>query len=162
MEKVFGRIINHLPSTKSMEAALAYIRSFGFVFMEPEPFFDVVRQDSIKERHQGWQFMIRRVKKEKYDTRLFFATKLHGNKVDRLAVYYEGNHLSTLKIEWADRADINFRKLTKHWAFPDYMTYDERRVWRAEHKRVMKNPNHKPTEYYLKCKPDIIYSATPL
>jgi hypothetical protein len=134
---------------------MSYLRQFGFKFYPYKVIKENNPEVNLLDAHEGYSFMVRPIRKDELDTRLIFGIKLNGRKSNDVLVYYKGSWLETVSIKWKDEADINFRKTVKKWIFPDYMSYLERRKWRAENNRVIKNPNFKPSEFYLKCKPDV-------
>lgn len=151
MQNIFHKILNQVENKKCIEEAIQYLREFGFKFYMPIYFFDHFPKTEIPEPYNEWQFLIRKSGK-KLDTRLFFIIKLYGTKRDRIIVYRDGKLIDKIRMQWKDKADINFRKIVKRWKFPDELTYDERRKWRAEQKRVLAG-RIKGSDWYWKYEP---------
>lgn len=95
---------------------------------------------------------------ELWDTTFMVSIKLWGKKSSKVIITYRGKHYHTLHIPWKDKADINFRKTVNRLKFPEYLNYDERRKWRTEHHKVLRDPNRPKKEWYLKILPDVIIS----
>lgn len=151
---------------KTQEKLFEFLHEYGFTFLTSDILEHVDKQMfNLKEKHVKYQFLVRMVKQakdpknDKYDYRLVFGMKIVGKKVDRVKVYLWGKYDKTIEIPWADRNDINFKKVVKLLSFPDWMDYDERKRWRAEHRKwennVAKNPDYIPSIFYTKRKPYI-------
>ena len=147
---------------KTQEKAIEYLRTLKFEFIETEPMMGLEQGrhfgggQSVKIQHEKYSWMIRKSPLGPYDITLRFGFKMWGKKNKSILVYYEGSYYSRLKTPWKDAADINFRKLVITLKFPDELTYDQRRKWRTEHKKVEAKLEYDPSAFYLKWKPKVI------
>jgi hypothetical protein len=155
MEKTHARIINNVMVQKTQEKAIEYLRSLEFEFLETEPLLAYCKAFKPLEKHIRYSWMIRRVRKGGMDYSLIFGLKMWGKKVESILVYSHGQYYSRMKTPWKDAADINFRKLVITLKFPDELTYDQRRKWRNEHKKVEAKKDYQPSAFYLKWKPKV-------
>lgn len=147
--KIHQKVINSLNRQKTIEKAIDYLRSLNFFFYE----VSTVGID-FKPGHIKYSWMVRRVGKKK-DLSMVVGIKMWGKKTEKIIVLVDGDHVATVRIPWADKADINFRKITIRLKFPDYLTYEERRTWRTEYHKQLNNPNRIPSEGYKKIYPDV-------
>lgn len=162
MDKIFSRILSQITDKKTIEDTLFYLRSFNFRFIDTECFFEIYPKSSIKESHAHYQFLVRYVKKGQYDFRVFFAIKMWGKKTPKIHIYHGGTFIRSVRKEWKTKIDVNFRKIIKRWKFPDGLTYEERRKWRAEHRKVT-NPrsSYIGSEWYHKWAKSIVFTENP-
>lgn len=157
MQAIFTRFSRMVEVQPNQEKIITYMRQFGFKFVtlsllkELYPKVELTERDSIPDM----TFMVRRVKRKIWDNRFILGIKLQGKKRKTISVYLEGEHLKNVTKPWKDEQDINFRKIVIKMVFPDYLTYQQRRDWRKEHDRVVKDSKYQPSEFYLKVKPDI-------
>lgn len=108
----------------------------------------------MKPGNLKYAWMVRRVG-TKQDTSFICGIRMWGKKTDKIIVLIRGAHAATIRVDWKDKADINFRNPTIKLKFPDYLDYDERRTWRTEHHKQLRNPSRKPSESYLRILPDM-------
>ena len=147
------------------EPLINFLREHSFKFVMTDVITEVVpalkETIKLKEKHHKYQWMIRQIKEakdpinDKFDHRLMFGIKLIGGKVDKVVVYLFGKFYKAYPITWKKQNAYNFKKVEQMTKFPEYMDYDDRKKWRAEHRRVLNNPNYKPTKFYTKNLPFI-------
>lgn len=158
---LYGRIIGQVKRSNSQEKMMEYLRTFGFYFIESEVLMQLYPDIRLKNNHERYSFMVRKINRKRDDVRLIVGVKLWGKKVDRVVIYLEQNGVTCFEsralIPWKERQDINFKKIRIKVKFPDYLTYDQRKKWRHEHEKVKKNPQYLPSKSYLKIKPDVIF-----
>lgn len=152
-----------IKTQKSQEKLINFLRDHNFKCIMTDVITEVVPELNtyikLKPKHQKYQWFIRQIKaakdptKDKYDPRLMFGIKLIGNKVDKVVVYLFGKFYVLAKIGWEKQKTYNFKKVDTLTKFPDHMDYDDRKKWRAEYRKVITNPNHKPSKFYEKHKP---------
>jgi hypothetical protein len=149
---------------KTQEDLIKMLRESNFMFVNHDLVEDMggtKKQISLKERHisENWQFMVRRIKEakvpenDKYDFRLVFGIKIMGERFDKVQVYLWGKWTEVIKLKWADKKKVNFKKVEILASFPEWMDYAERKKWRQENRRIEKDPTIQPSKFYLKCKP---------
>ena len=157
-------VLKKAENQRSMDKALLILRSYSFVFFTPESFAELYPElgNWIEPKHRSYSVMIHEKKpmtlKEpgEYDVSPFYLLiKLNGKKTSNIHVYEDGKYSRTIKKPWKDAENILWRKVRASVKFPDAMTYDERRQWRAEAKKVAKNPNYEPSDFYLKWTPQV-------
>lgn len=160
--RYFKQLTEDAHKHKNIETYLGYLRSIGFYFVDSKPFLYLVSNGDIdiklKPIHLTWQFMVRKNHEKVIDPDFVVSVKLWGKKIDKIIVY--STYLSKpkkLPLFWKDHAEINFRKTTKKWAFPDYLDYEQRRVWRSHHYKREKNIHYNPPQWYWDALPDIVY-----
>lgn len=153
----------------SQEKLITFLRNQNFRFIESDIITefntDLQAQIKLKEKHQGYQYMIRLVKEAKnplndrYDHRLIFGIKLRGAKVNKVVAYLFGEFKTKREIPWEKAKKINFKKVERMVVFPAYMDYEERKKWRIEHRKVeiaeQKGIEYTPAKFYTKNKPFI-------
>lgn len=155
-----------LSKCKTQEKLFEFLHEYGFTYLTSDILEHVDKEMfNLKEKHAKYQFLVRLVKQakdpknDKYDFRLAFGMKIIGKKVDLVKVYLWGKFHKSCDIPWANKEDINFKKVVKLLIFPQFMDYDERKRWRAEHRKwennVTKNPDYVPSQFYTKRKPYI-------
>lgn len=134
-----------------MEKLIEFLRSLDFFFATMTEEIDAV------QLHKKYVWMIRHKRRnpDSLDLSIMVGIKMWGKKNDKVLVYHKGAWFRTLHVPWKDKADINFRKITVRLKFPDYLNYDERRKWRAQHHQQLKDPTRTPTEWYKKILPDV-------
>lgn len=152
MEKIHTKIIAAVKRKQSMEKAIELLRSLNFYLHSTEvnPPRVYAPKNHIK---YGW--MIFKVGKGFEYAGLQFGIKMWGKKSNKIIVVFEHGYVETIPMKWKDKADINFRKITVRLKFPDYLNYDERRTWRTEYHKQLRDPNRIPSENYIKILPDI-------
>lgn len=150
MNKIHTRILASIQRSATMEKAINYLRELDFRFYEG---FLLFHPECLKEVKYSW--MIRFVDKKNWDKTLIFGIKMWGKKNCKIIVRYEGKLFMVIRKDWKDMADINFRKITVKLKFPDYLDYEERRKWRTEYHKQLRNPTRKPTDWYQQHLPNI-------
>lgn len=150
IQKIHNKIINAAKRFQTMERTIEYLRSLNFFFYEVE----AVKLIPFKPGHLKYSWLVRR-SGSKQDPSLVFGIKMWGKKTDKIIVLIRGAYVETIRVDWKDKADINFRKIVVKLKFPEYLNYDERRKWRAEYQKQLKNPQREPSKWYKKILPDI-------
>lgn len=163
---------------KTQEQLISSLREYNFMFVDMQTVLDVATKEQItlrdKDIEKGYQYMVRRIKeakdpaKDKFDWRLTFGIKIVGEKTDIVQVYLWGKRDKFLKLPW-EKKKVNFKKVEIFSQFPEPMTYDERKRWRLEHRKLETNfkkegegkvtwENYigvKASKFYLRWKPYI-------
>lgn len=149
-----------ITKNKNQEAMIAYLRDLQFVFVSHQGLLDINKENNfpfeLKEKHEQYQFMIRRTKfaknpkADKYDGQLVFAIKIVGTRFEKFQVYLFGEYNKTVKMEWADKKNYNFKKVDKVYKFPDMMDYAERLRWRVEHRKKEMDEKYETSKFYNK------------
>lgn len=150
IQKIHQKVINSLGRFKTMEKCIEYLRSLNFFFYEAPN----VKLVPLKPGHMKYAWMIRRTE-TKQDPSIICGIRMWGKKTDKIIVLIRGSHAATIRVDWADKADINFRKIVVKLKFPDYLNYEERRTWRTEYHKQLNNRNRIPSDWYLKILPDV-------
>jgi uncharacterized protein (UPF0216 family) len=150
---------------KSQEQLMDLLREYDFRFVAADVVIDWSQehpdQITIKEKHHDYQFMVRMVKEaknpenDKYDWRLVFGIKIIGDKEEKVQVYLWGVYEKTWTLPWEKAKEFNFKKVNPIYIFPEFMDYNDRKKWRAENRKAVKDPNFKPNAFYEKWKPYI-------
>lgn len=153
MDKIYLKIIAGVERQQTIEKVIEWLRSYDFRFVEYNSLSSMGQIECYRPKHSKYSWMIRKGYSGKWDGTILFGIKMWGKKNSKVLVY--SNHpddlgyLKTIKKNWSDKADINFRKIVVKLKFPDYLTYEERRKWRTEYHKQKNNPNRIPTEWYL-------------
>lgn len=150
LDKIHQKVINSLGRFQTMEKCIEYLRSLNFFFYEAEN----VKLIPFKPGHLKYAWMVRRTN-NKQDPSLVCGIRMWGKKTNKIIVLVRANHAATIRVHWKDKADINFRKIVVRLKFPDYLNYEDRRKWRTEYHKQLRNPNRKPSPWYLKIYPDV-------
>lgn len=159
MEKIYEIILGRIQN-KTMEEAILFLRSLGYEFISPREFEHYVEAEgygcgNVEENTEKYMgYLVRKVR-GKIQPDLLFSVRLLGGRRNRLNVNYKFEKFWVMKIKWKVKNAMNFKKMKIHWTFPDELTHKERRDWRAEHRRLLKNPNRVPSEWYLKWLPKV-------
>lgn len=151
MDKIHTKIITALKRKQSMEKAIELLRSLNFYFQSPE--VNPARLYAPHKIKYGW--MIFNATGKWHWDGLQFGIKMWGKKTNKIIVAYQHGYVETIPMKWKDKSDINFRKITVRLKFPEYLNYDERRTWRTEYHKQLRDPNRIPSASYLKILPDI-------
>lgn len=146
----------------SQEKLIISLRGYDFRFMMRETLAEkgIV---NIRDHDEKYQWMVRVVNESigKYDLRLVVGIKILGKKLDRVKLYAEGEYQQTFKIPWEKQSGYNFKKVTRKHSFPDELTYDERRAWRKEHRKMLaiqaKGLPFYPSAFYSKWAPLVTF-----
>ena len=163
MKKISQDIINRVKRQSTMEKAIEFLRTLEYFFVDGETFKKSVYPKLTKHEwepgpwdEQKLSFMVRSNQNKNIPV---FGIKLLGRKRNELTwvVYGKGGDEETIRIPWERKKIVNFKKMTIHWTFPNYITHKQRREWRAEWRRLQKNPDLKPSEFYLKVLPDVVF-----
>lgn len=149
--KVLTKILKTIEKLPNQERVMGYGRELSLSFIETPILLQENKNYQIIFKHQTYSFM------QHPKNPLAIGIKLWGKKSSKVLIYFNGLFYKKFTIEWKDVHDMNFKKLKIGVKFPDYMTYLERKKWRQEHARLLKNPNLQPTSKYLRCKPDVIF-----
>lgn len=154
---------------KTQDLVMEHLRTFGFKFYTLDHLQDLGIELNLRDKHDAYQFMVKELKaaknplNDKLDTNLVFAIKLIGEHRDRIHIYMKDpidgpkplEYVRTLNIPWPEGHNINFKKLKIGWKFPKWMTHGERKKWRVENDKLMKNPELKPSKFHARWAPDI-------
>jgi hypothetical protein len=168
-DSYYMKFLTELSRVKNQELLIDELRKMGYFFYTMDHLRDLGVPIILKENHEKYQFMVRRIKEakdpanDKLDTNLIFGIKILGKHFDKVQIYYRKpesqsvdiTYQSTMKLTWPENTKMNFKKVVASWKFPNYMSFDERRKWRQEHAKLERNPALKPTKFYLRHKPDV-------
>lgn len=155
-----------LAKCKTQEKVFEFLKEYQFTFLTSDILEHVDKElFELNPKHAKYQFLVRLVKEakdpknDKFDFRLAIGMKILGKKRDRILIYQWGKYKKRVEIPWANKEDINFKKVVKLLIFPDWLSYEERKRWRAEHRKfennIQKNPEYRGTDWYHKWKPYI-------
>ena len=159
VEDIIEGIIKGVEEKGNMEEAIEFLRTYDFVFVDYEMLTTIVQPKSelkleVPDKYKKYQFLIRRSKKakdpfnDKYDPRLIFATKIFkGKKVDRFTLFKFGKKAKVIKLKWKNTTK-SFKKKEKFFTFPQWMSQELRDKFRKEHRKVVNDPEYKPTRFY--------------
>lgn len=134
-------------ASENQEALIDTLRESNFRFMSYLDLKDLTEESkslTLKTKHSDWQFMVRLIKEaknpinDKWDTRLVFAIKYMGERVNLVHVYLWGQWDQKRVIPWKTKPgkEINFKDKPQFFQFPEFMTYEERGKFRAEHRKL--------------------------
>ena len=146
------RVVAYIRRAKNQELIIKYLRTLRFEFLTYRAFLELYPKFPIKEVYKNYAFMARLSDKGKYgyDIRLVVGMKIEGSKRQRVLIFEDGGISQILMKPWNKPKAINFKKVKQHMKFDAVMTYKERRIWRAEHEKIKRNPaKHKPSRFYL-------------
>ena len=156
MKKISRDIINRVKRQSTMEKAIEFLRTLEYFFVDGETFDNDYPEFAGHGGNTGdFSYMVR---KDHPKWLPVFAVKLLGKKKNRMGIaIFSRDYFKTIKMPWERKKIVNFKKMTIHWTFPNYITHKQRREWRAEWRRLQKNPDLKPSEFYLKVLPDVVF-----
>lgn len=167
----YQQFIRELGEFKDQEKLIEYLRSFGFNFYTNQHLEDLGIKINLKEKHDRYQFMVKRVKAtkdpltEKLDTHVVVGIKVIGNHFDKVHVYYRNPEMeqedtlvyhSLIRMPWPENHTINFKKAKIGWKFPKHMGMEDRKKWRKEQAMLERYPERKASKFYDRWKPDVI------
>lgn len=152
----YARIIEQLPRFSTQDKMIEYLRQFNFHFIEAKVFKNENPKVKLNIKDEKYSFMVRELEPGKNDYRLVVTVKLWGRKTERVGIYFNGKWHSRLNKIWANKEDINFKKIVIRMTFPDAMDYEERKKWRAENKKVKSKPDYQPSAFYKRWKDQVI------
>jgi len=145
---------------KTQDDVVKYLRDRNFKFVTAQFLEDRQMGIQLVEEHKNdYQFMIRLLKEtqnpltDKYDPQLVVGIKFAGKEKGKyVRVYLYNKFESSLKLPWAAKSDINFKKIA-FMKFPHYMVQEERDKYSLEMRKMKLNPELKPTKFMLRWKP---------
>lgn len=148
------RVVAYLRRAKNQELIIKYLRTLRFEFLTYETFRELYPGFSIPEVYKAYSFMARATVHPtaigSYDIRLVVGIRIVGPKRKKVLIFEGGSLSQILMKDWNKPKAINFKKVKQHMKFDTAMTYKERRIWRAEHEKIKRNPaKHKPSKFYL-------------
>jgi len=156
---VHEKIIRALERVPTMEKAIEYLRTYNFRFFEGSLLFAPEMEIECK-----YSWMLRKTGK-KWDKTLMVGIKLWGKRTRKIIIILHGSQkmgsvrvvqkYKVIKKDWKETHDINFKRSVVTVVFPNYLDYDERRKWRTEHQKQMKNPEREPSKWYSKILSDV-------
>lgn len=152
----YTKIIQQLPRFATMEKILEFLRQFNFAFVEMDTFEELHKDYPFHAKDRKASIMLRELKPGVWDIRMLVCIKLWGKRSSRVAIYLNGEYNSRLEKHWKDKEDFNFKKLDIKLKFPDGLTYEERKKWRYEDKKVQAKPNYQPSAWYNEWKDQVI------
>lgn len=154
-----------LDKSNTQDELVKHLREHDFRFFDTETIAQLVPELTetveIKEKHEGYQWMLRMVKEakdprnDKFDYRIMVGIKIVGKRKEKVQVYLFGKYAKTYTKPWESEKKINFKKVKQLMVFPEFMDYEDRKKWRVEHRKVQNNPNHKQSKFYTKSLPFI-------
>ena len=147
--------VNALKKTKHQMQLTSYLRDFSFIFMSFETLKFLELPVAIKDEHYNYSFMIRRTPEGEYDPKMVFCFKLLSKKSRAIHIYVNGNYMATWDVPFIEYG-TNFKKVKMTWKFPEQMSYDERKVWRGEHVKAIKDLSYKAKPLYYTWKPVVM------
>lgn len=153
-------------SKKTQDDMVKHLRELNFVFVSYEHYKSICDKNGWeltlkKESHEEWQYMVRMLrlakdpKNDKIDPTLSFAIKLVGTRFNFFHIYISGKYSKTVKKDWENLKEVNFKIKEKFYKFPEGMLYDERAKWRAEDRKIAGDPKLEKTPFYTRWEPYI-------
>jgi hypothetical protein len=151
LDEYFDLYSTAIKKSKTQRALVDFLREHNFMVVSPQTLIDLDIPIRVKPAHKGYSMMLRRIKDLEFDSRLAFAVKLLGQKRNKVHLYLNYDYMETVQLP-SFNSNMNFTKVTQVWKFPnDTMPdYEERKVWRSENLKVMRDENYKPSAFYLK------------
>lgn len=144
------RVVSYLRRAKNQELIIKYLRSLKFEFLTYRAFTELYPKFHIPQVYSKYAVMVRVSDKTKfgYDIRLAVGIKIEGAKRKKVLIFQDSSLTEVHLKPWNKPKNINFKKVTQKMKFDAVMTYKERRIWRAEHEKIKRNPNHAPSKFY--------------
>lgn len=153
----YSKIISNLDRFATQDKMIEYLRQFEFHFIEMDVFLQDFPKFKFKVKDRTNSIMLRQLKPGVWDARMLVTFQLWGRRTNRVGIYLQHQFVRRIEKLWKNDQDINFKKLTITLKFPEAMRdYDERKKWRAEYKKVQRNPLYQPSEFYKKWDSQII------
>jgi len=146
---------------KTQDDVIKYLRERNFKFVTTQFLQDRQMPIEIQKKHIDYQYLIRLIKEskdpknDKYDPQLLLGMKIMGKKVEMIKVYLYNKFLKTIKLPWAVKSDINFKKI-RHIRFPHFMIQIERDKYSLEKRKMALNPELKPSKFFTRWEPAVI------
>lgn len=148
---------------KTQEELIDILRDkWDFRFIDAAFILDYVSEEKLKiPADTDYQFMARMYKEakdpvnDKYDWRMVFGIKFIGDRVDKVKVYTYGkfNKKESWELPWEKPKVHNFKKVTPIYTFPEFMTYEERKKWRTENRKRLRDPEFKTSKQFQRWSP---------
>lgn len=119
---------------------------FMYSYDQVEPLTGFV----FDEEYKDFEFLIRHTSGDEFDKKYIFALQYVQRNTESLLVFINGLLLQdTNDLKWSSKKEINHKKVKKAMIFSG-MTHRDRALWRAEHRRYLKNPQLEKSEFYTK------------
>lgn len=146
LEELFGR------STHTMDDLLDKLKERGYCLQDWEVVEKAIKF-KIPEKYQGIPYAVKRIsfdsskpENDKYEYSLILGIDYYGKRRQTIPVFLRGEKLGVKKLPWPE-SHRNFKEKKAGVSFPAYMTIEERKDWRAIHRKIMNG--RKPTDFYL-------------
>tara|TARA_R110001599_G_scaffold15757_1_gene65358 strand:+ start:24700 stop:25239 length:540 start_codon:yes stop_codon:yes gene_type:complete len=136
---------------KNQRKLIDFLREHTFMMVSPQSIEELQIPIEIKDAHKKYSFMVRRLGDLKFDSHLAFGVMMHGNRKNKVHVYMNHKYMETLFIPGFN-SNMNFTKVKQTWKFPDSTMpdYNDRKIWRAENIKMMKEGStHQPSQFYI-------------
>lgn len=143
----YQELYNAVKAKEFVEDIIEYLTEANFRFVGKQALLDmayVKPKGSIPELDDTYQWMVKVLryakepKNDKFDFTLYFGIKFLGkNKEEKIMVYFNHEKKAVFKRKWQkDNSAINMKKKKTPMSFPEFMTIEERKDWRAARRKV--------------------------
>lgn len=152
---------NVLKRAKNQEHLITLLRELDYRFLTNKATTSLHSELKLRKNHIKYDFMARLTntpnltKNEVYDFTMVIGFKLLPRKGQYICVYLDNELHLVQKLEHIRPKEVNFKKVKQRYHFPKEMPHDERALWRNENNKILKNPEIKPSKFYLKWQPKI-------
>jgi hypothetical protein len=148
---------------KTQEELIEMLREkWDFRFVDYSFIEDYVPADKLKIKSEtagAIQYMARMYREakepanDKFDWRLVFGIAFLGERIDKVKIYLYGKFNTNWELPWDKPKVHNFKKVTPIYSFPEFMTYEERKKWRTENRKLQKDPNYEWSKQFERWTP---------
>lgn len=152
-------------SKNNQDAFIHILRENDFVFMDSITLLDRfpnLSKHISKIKLGKYQWMLKVLKfgvspeKDSFDPLILIGIKISPERDRKIVVYHNKKFLYSLLMEIPKRLDGVKPKPVQLIKYPDWMTYDERQKWGKEHRKLLADPELKPSKFYDLYNTDII------
>lgn len=143
-----------LKKGKNQQLLTKFLREHNFNFFHNYTLKEMGIELNLKPEHEKLEvgLLIRNDEPDKF---LFYVFHLMHPRSSSIYIYMNGQYYTTIHKPLAN-ANHNFRKPLHGFKFPAYMTYDERKEWRAEFFKLKKGKIKETSEFYKEHEPEIL------
>jgi hypothetical protein len=145
-------MIDKISKLSDQDKVTLYLKDKGYRFVNSQVIEEFVSDGKLTmeykhESHPEYQWLVRMVKEakdpanDKYDFSLIVGIKIIGKSRDKILIYQDGKFDKSLPIKPHPKPEVNMKEKKALTKFPQYMEIEERKTWRALHKKFL---NQKP------------------
>ena len=153
-------MMDMITECKDQDELISNLRNQGFVFVTRDLLHNMERFEKVNWEEEDWrtdkyQYMVRLIKEsknpmlDKFDPTLIVGIKIYKKRSDEVKFYKFGELTNNLDIPVPGKAKESFTTQKLH-IFPEFISEKERERFRREYRDMERDPDKKPTPFYLR------------